>query len=301
MGSANTSGFDDVAEATHVFRRLTGKSASWRPDVGLILGSGLGGAAEQLGEGTSLRVEMSAIPGLTVPHVEGHRGRFLVTTIGGQNVIVQQGRIHAYEGHSICTVTQSVRLMCRLGIRTLILTNAAGGIREDFRAGDLMVIRDHLRLPHVLHPVWHELPESEQHAMSPAGGRLPCPVWDEKLRALALSVPTRLKVHEGTYAMMPGPAYETPAEVRMMRTLGANAVGMSTVPEALCGVLSGVRVLGVSCITNVAAGLQKQTLSHAEVTATANAVGDEFCAWMSRLLHSLASISTVADSRIDEQ
>ncbi len=289
MRSTNTSGSEDVADAAQVFCRLAGKSESWRPDVGLILGSGLGSAADRLGEGNSVCVEMSAIPGLTVPNVEGHQGRFLVTTSGRQNVIIQQGRIHAYEGHSIRTVTQSVRLMCRLGIRTLILTNAAGGIREDFRAGDLMVIRDHLRLPHVCHPVWHELPESDPQAVSPTAARRHQSVWDAELRALALSVPTGLRIHEGTYAMMPGPAYETPAEVRMMRTLGANAVGMSTVLEALCGALSGVRVLGVSCITNVAAGLQKQTLSHAEVTATANAVGDQFCAWMSRLLHCLPS------------
>lgn len=289
MSGKQTAGSDDDADAVQVFRRLAGKSEGWRPTVGLILGSGLGSAAERLVEGTSVCVEMAAIPGLTVPHVEGHQGRFLVGTIGRQDVIIQQGRIHSYEGHSIRTVTQSVRLMCRLGIRTLILTNAAGGIREDFRAGDLMVIRDHLRLPHVLDPSWHQLPESDSRASLPGNTRLPGPVWDAKLRVLALGIPTHLRIHEGTYAMMPGPAYETPAEVRMMRTLGANAVGMSTVPEALCGGLNGVRVLGVSCITNVAAGLQKQTLSHAEVTATANAVGEEFCAWMSRLLHSLPS------------
>lgn len=277
---------DDIVRT---FRRLAGRAEGWCPDVGVILGSGLGGAADQLVQGRGTVIRMSELPGLATPRVAGHEGRFLVA--GGERggVLIQQGRIHTYEGHTMEDVTASVRLMAGLGIRTLILTNAAGGIREDFQAGDFMLIRDHLRLPILGTPALRDLPGVDRvsSAVRIAGG--PQGVWDAELRRLARTLPTSLRIHEGNYAMMPGPAYETPAEVRMLRTLGASAVGMSTVPEAMLAWTHGMRVLGVSCITNIAAGLQRQTLSHAEVTATAAAVGDDFCAWLALLLQRLTA------------
>ncbi len=277
---------DDIVR---MFRRLAGRAENWRPDIGVILGSGLGGAADRLVRGSGTVIRMSELPGLATPRVAGHEGRFLVG--GGERggVLIQQGRIHTYDGHTMEDVTASVRLMAGLGIHTLILTNAAGGIREDFQAGDFMLIRDHVRLPILGAPALRDLPCVERipPAARVAGG--PQGVWDAELRRLARTLPTSLRIHEGTYAMMPGPAYETPAEVRMLRTLGASAVGMSTVPEAMLAWTQGIRVLGVSCITNIAAGLQRQTLSHAEVTATAAAVGDDFCTWLDSLLQRLTA------------
>jgi purine-nucleoside phosphorylase len=267
------------------FRRLAGLPQHWGPAVAIVLGSGLGGIAERLlnapdssqnSRDRSPAVNASAIPGLAPSHVAGHRGQLTAGFVNGMPVLFQQGRIHAYEGHSVDAVTAAVRLFRELGCQTLILTNAAGGIHPDFRPGDLMLIRDHLRMPANLSVACTSLP--------PLSNSPRCP-WTTSLLKTALRTPGDLQVHSGTYAMMPGPAYETPAEVRMLRSLGADAVGMSTVPEALLAAALDMQVLGISCITNVAAGLQKQTLSHSEVTDTASRIEAAFATWLQNFLH----------------
>jgi purine-nucleoside phosphorylase len=265
--------------------------------VAIVLGSGLGGTAERLlGEsgsgGRSCRrfaaVDFASLPGLTASVVAGHRGQFAAGVIDHVPVLFQQGRIHAYEGHSPAAITATVRLFAALGTRTLILTNAAGGINADFRPGDLMLIRDHIRMPASLTAVCSGLPRMLRD-------RPQCP-WSESLLEIGLSTHGQIRVHAGTYAMMPGPAYETPAEVRMLRTLGADAVGMSTVPEALEASALGMQVLGVSCITNVAAGLQPQPLSHAEVTDTGRRIEGAFASWLRQLLRALAAVQLSENS-----
>jgi purine-nucleoside phosphorylase len=247
------------------------------PRIGIILGSGLGAAGDRLLTDGGCAVAYHNIPGMTQPQVAGHSGRLIGGTIQGQSVAMLQGRVHHYEGHPVDEILLGTRLLIDLGIQTLIVTNAAGGIHPAFRPGQLMVIRDHLR----------SLPlrsfEAGGQQNSTAGqfefgvGRH---VWDASLRTIAKSIPTSLTIHEGVYAMMPGPCYETPAEINMLRRFGADAVGMSTIPEALYAAGRGVSVLGISCITNAAAGLSDQQLSHCEVTATASSIEEHFAKWL---------------------
>ena len=248
-----------------------------KPSVGVILGSGLGCAADQLMNAGGISLDYGDIPGMPQPHVAGHHGALICGRLKDQCVAVLKGRVHWYEGRCLDEVLFGVRLLARLGIRNLLVTNAAGGISSEFSPGDLMLIRSHLR------PLVYTVPataaECSQQVnlfeMSEDHG-----LWCNALRAVALQTSTSLRIHEGTYAMMPGPCYETPAEIRMLKRLNADAVGMSTVPEAIEAASLGMSVLGVSCITNCAAGLTDQTLSHSEVTATASAISEQFCAWI---------------------
>ncbi|MFM7057617.1 MAG: purine-nucleoside phosphorylase [Planctomycetota bacterium] len=276
--------------AADTLRRLAGLPDDWVPAVAIVLGSGLGGTADRLLDDTDFprdaccrfaEVNAGSLPGLTASHVPGHRGQFVAGLVDHLPVLFQQGRIHAYEGHSTDVITATVRLFAALGTRTLILTNAAGGINANFRPGDLMLIRDHIRMPASL--------TAACGSQSVAVRNRPQSPWTESLLEIALSTPGRIRVHAGTYALMPGPAYETPAEVRMLRTLGADAVGMSTVPEAVQAAALGMQVLGVSCITNVAAGLQNRPLSHVEVTDTGRRIEGTFAAWLREVLSCLTA------------
>ncbi len=238
--------------AAFLARRL-----SAHPEIAVILGSGLGDL--DLGPMTD-RLPYAKIPGFPRAGVGGHAG---VLTAGGR-VAVLRGRSHYYEGRSMEEVVRPVRILARLGVRTLVLTNAAGAVNPKFRPGDLMLIRDHLNLMGV-HPL-RGAPSFVDMTE----------VYDRGLRK-------RLRLREGVYAAMPGPSYETPAEIRMLRTLGADAVGMSTVPEAIAAREVGLRVLGISLITNLGAGMGKRPLSHAEVLeASARARGK-----MERLLRGI--------------
>jgi purine-nucleoside phosphorylase len=201
-------------------------------------------------------------------------------------VVMLQGRVHYYEGHSPETIVFGTRLLSQLGIRTLIVTNAAGGISPSFAPGDLMLISGHLRpLAAVELNLGVLMKESLQQ--SDIQQRLDSFLWNSQLRRVAQSAPTDLRIHEGTYAMMTGPAYETPAEIRMLRHLGADAVGMSTVPEALFAASQEIAVLGISCITNVAAGLSEKALDHDDVTATASSIEPRFVDWLWQILQRL--------------
>ena len=227
-----------------------------RPKTGLILGSGLGDLTE---------VPFSDIPDFPVATVAGHTGAFLFGTYQGTPVAVLRGRIHCYEGYTPQEVVMPVRLMAMLGVKTVILTNAAGGVNKAYKPGALMLLEDHINFCGA-NPLTG--PNLDQ-----LGPRFPdmsdvyCRQLRERVQELALA--EQLPLEQGIYLMYGGPSYETPAEIRAFRTLGADAVGMSTVPEAIAANHCGMHVLGISCITNMAAGILPQKLSHAEVVEAA--------------------------------
>lgn len=248
------------------------------PDVGLVLGSGLGAFAEGLEDARVFA--FAALPHFPKASVEGHAGRLVLGRIGTVRVAVLQGRVHGYEGHPAAAVAYPVRVLCRMGIRALVLTNAAGCVRADWAAGDFMRITDHINLT-------GQSPLTGPVEAS-IGPRFPdlTRAWDARLgQALEASAAAcGVSLRSGVYAGLPGPAYETPAEVRMLRMLGADAVGMSTVHEVVAAAHMGVPVAGLSCLTNLAAGLLPEPLSHAEVTRAGEAARDRLCALLSDLL-----------------
>jgi purine-nucleoside phosphorylase len=240
-------------------------------DVAIVLGSGWAPAADALGAPTAV-VPMAELPGFTPPTAAGHGGRVLSVPVGGHRVLVLVGRIHAYEGHELRHVVHPVRAACAAGTRTVVLTNAAGGLRADFEVGQPVLISDHLNLT----------------ARSPLVGAQFVDLVDAyapRLRALAREIDPALA--EGVYAGLPGPHYETPAEIRMLRTLGADLVGMSTVHETIAARAAGAQVLGVSLVTNLAAGMTGKPLSHDEVLAvgrqSATAMGSLLAGVIARL------------------
>lgn len=253
-----------------------------RPTIGLILGSGLGSFAGELGDPAV--VEYSDIPHFPVSGVAGHAGKLIVGDLGGAQVAALQGRVHFYEGHDLVKVTFPVRTLILLGCRTVIITNAAGGINTAYAPGDLVLISDHLSF----------FPESPLRGAvdDRLGPRFPdmTRAYAPELRLLARRVAGELGIglHEGVYAGLPGPAYETPAEIRMLRTLGADLCGMSTVPEVIAANHQGARVIGISCVTNMAAGITGDKLSHDEVTATAARVRTTFGRLVGGLVAALA-------------
>lgn len=256
------------------------------PKVALVLGSGLGSFANRLAD--KVVVPYSAITGMPVSKIVGHAGNLVLGTSGGLPVAAMQGRVHLYEGHGAADVVFGVRLMRALGADTLLITNAAGGCGDGLVAGDLMLITDHLNLTgrHCL-----EGPNEEAF-----GTRFPdmSQAYDPELGAIADSVARAngFELARGIYAGLLGPSYETPAEVRMMRTLGADAVGMSTVLEVIAARHMGMRVLGISCITNLAAGISPTHLSHDEVTETADRVRGRFEGLVRGVLERLVEVGS---------
>ncbi len=246
--------------------------------VGLILGSGLGDYAETLEN--ERYVNYSDIEGYPVSAVIGHKNRFVIGEKYGKTVIAMQGRFHYYEGYPQALLSLGVRTMKKLGVEKLLVTNAAGGVNMNFHAGDLMLITDHINLSGSNPLIGKNLDEF--------GPRFPdqSNVYDKDLRArmVDLSVRYGIPMQEGVYLMMSGPCYETPAEIRMARIIGADAVGMSTVPETMCAAHCGMKVLGISLITNMAAGVLDQPLSHAEVTETAEKAKTRFAALVDLIL-----------------
>ncbi|WP_309087634.1 purine-nucleoside phosphorylase [Domibacillus sp.] len=251
------------------------------PEIGLILGSGLGVLADEVENAVSIPYE--TIPHFPVSTVEGHAGELVIGTLSGKTVAAMKGRFHYYEGYSFQEVTFPVRVMKALGIETIIVTNAAGGVNESFEPGDLMLISDHLNLMGG-NPL---IGKND----SRLGVRFPdmSVAYSRELRELAKKAAERigLNVREGVYAGNTGPVYETPAEVRMARVLGADAVGMSTVPEVIAARHGGMNVLGISCISNMAAGILDQPLAHDEVIETTEKVRAEFLAYVKEIVQSL--------------
>lgn len=246
---------DPVAEASAA---IAARVVAARPRVALILGSGLGGLAAELESSTP--IAFSAIPGFPAASVSGHAGVVASGELGGVPVLAFAGRFHMYEGHTAATAALPVRVAHALGARILFVSNAAGGIDRDFRAGDLMLIRDHINMM-FRNPLIGGARDGEMRFPDMSAPYDPALQQIARDAAREAGIPLR----EGVYAGLLGPTYETPAEVRMLATLGAQAVGMSTVPEVIAARALGMKVVGISCITNAAAGLSAAPLDHAEV------------------------------------
>jgi len=259
--------------------------AKLRPKIAVVLGSGLGAFAERLADATKVAYEK--IPGFPRATAMGHAGKVVVGKLGAVPVAVLQGRVHLYEGHSAREVVFPVRVLRRMGIRSVILTNAAGGIGENVRPGELVLIRDHINLQGV-----NPLAGANDENWGP---RFPDMTYgySEKYREIARAEAHKLgiELREGVYAAMAGPSYETPAEIRYLKTIGADLVGMSTVAETIAARHAGMNVLGVSCVTNLAAGLGGRPLDHAEVLAVGQRVQDE----LGKLLSGVIPLMVAAD------
>jgi purine-nucleoside phosphorylase len=266
--------YDAVAEAAKTVQERIGDV----PDVAVVLGSGLGAFAGSLADATV--VPYSIIPHWPAAKVVGHAGEVVAGTIEGRRVLALSGRAHVYEGHAMAVATFAVRVLGLLGVKVLILTNAAGGINTSFAQGALMLISDHINLMGA-NPLIG--PNDERF-----GARFPdmTMAYSPRLRQAARSAAAaaHIRVEEGVYIAVTGPSYETPAEIRAFRTMGADAVGMSTVPEVIVARHMGMEVAGISCITNMAAGVLPEPLVHEEVLATTARVRDQFIALITGLV-----------------
>lgn len=254
-----------------------------RPKIALVLGSGLGAFADELA-GTT-RIPYQKIPGFPRSTAVGHVGQLVIGKVGSIDVAVMKGRVHFYEGYTAKEVVFPMRVLGRLGIRSAILTNAAGGIDLAYKQGALVVIRDHINLQG-MNPLIG--PNDERF-----GPRFPdmTQVYWKQYREIALAEAKRLgiEVHEGVYAALSGPSYETPAEIGYLRTIDADLVGMSTVPETVVARHMGIRVLGISCVTNMAAGILDQPINHAEVMETGERVKAQFIALLRAVIPRIAA------------
>jgi len=266
--------YDAVAEAAKTVQDRIGDV----PDVAVVLGSGLGAFAGSLGDATV--VPYSIIPHWPAAKIVGHAGELVAGTIEGRRVLALSGRAHIYEGHAMAVATFATRVLGLLGVKVLILTNAAGGINTSFAQGALMLISDHINLMGANPLVG---PNDERF-----GARFPdmTMAYSPRLRQAAreAAAAIRIGVEEGVYIAVTGPSYETPAEIRAFRLMGADAVGMSTVPEAIVARHMGIEVAGISCITNMAAGVLPEPLVHEEVLATTARVRDQFIALLTGLV-----------------
>jgi purine-nucleoside phosphorylase len=271
--------FADAAKtAANAIRSRTER----QPTIGIILGSGLGGLANKIGD--AVRIPFGDIPGFPEPTVVGHEGTVLLGNLGGREVVALNGRFHMYEGHLAALAAFPVRVFHALGVGELFVSNAAGGISSKLSVGDLMMICDHLNLTGA-NPLVGALQEGEV--------RFPdmTDAYDPGFRRVLRNSAEQLGItlREGVYAGLLGPSYETPSEVKMLRMLGADAVGMSTVPEVIMARALRMRVAGISCITNAAAGVTGAALSHAEVLQTTNRVSARFEALVIEFLEKTAA------------
>nr|WP_275297827.1 purine-nucleoside phosphorylase [Clostridium sp. YIM B02551] len=253
----------------------------YKPEIALILGSGLGAIGDKIEDAEYYNY--NEIPHFPVSTVEGHAGRLVIGKLQGKSVVAMQGRFHFYEGYKMNEVTFPVRVMKLLGVETLIVTNAAGAVNTSFKPGDLMLISDHINLSGDNPLIGRNLNDF--------GPRFPdmSNAYDKDLREKAKDIASSLNLtlKEGVYTMMSGPTYETPAEIRMIRVLGGDAAGMSTVPEVIIAKHQGMKVLGISCMTNMAAGILDQPLSHEEVMETSEKVKNTFISLMNNIIKSL--------------
>ena len=253
-----------------------------RPQVGLVLGSGLGAFADDLAD--AVRIPYAQIPSFPCSTAIGHAGQLVIGTFGGIPVAVMQGRVHLYEGYSAAEAAFPIRVFGRMGIRALILTNAAGGINVDYGQGALVILRDHINLQGQ-----NPLVGANDERFGP---RFPdmSYTYSKRYREIALEEATTLSItpHEGVYAGLLGPSYETPAEIRYLRTIGADLVGMSTIPEAIAARHMGMEILAISCVTNMAAGILDKPLVHEEVLETGRRVMGQFIALLRAVLPRMA-------------
>jgi purine-nucleoside phosphorylase len=259
------------------------KRTRLRPKIALVLGSGLGAFADEFAD--AVRIAYAKIPNFPRSTAIGHAGQVVLGKVEGIDVAGMQGRVHLYEGYSVQDVAFPIRVFARMGVRAVILTNAAGGINTEFTQGRLVVISDHINLQgaNPLVGTNDELFGLRFPDMSTA--------YDKKFRELTLAEGRRLGINlgEGVYAALAGPSYETPAEIRYLRSIGADLVGMSTVPEVIAARHSGLRVLGISCVTNAAAGVLDQPLHHKEVLETAERMKGQFIGLLRAVIPQIAS------------
>lgn len=272
--------YDQVVEAA---QSLNDRFGALAPRIGIVLGSGLGASAEAV-------INPVVVPYSKIPHfpqstVEGHSGRIVAGTLGGVPVVVMQGRVHYYEGYTPLQVIFPMRVLGMLGIRAVVLTNAAGGIHSSYHPGQLVLLADHIN-----QMGWNPLlgPNEPRFAVRPGAGLRffdMTEAYSKSLRSLAkeAALDEGFSLEEGVYLATPGPSFETPAEVRAFRALGATLVGMSTVPETIVARHMGIQVLGISCVTNLAAGLSSTPLSHEEVSETGRQVENRLAALLKRI------------------
>lgn len=269
------------ARAEHAARTIRSRAPADEARIALILGSGLGAFANEFESATAIPYD--EIPGFAVSTAEGHAGQLVIGKVDQVPVIAMQGRVHYYEGYSLEQVTFPIRVFKLLGVKTLVLTNAAGGIDAELSQGALMIISDHLNLMGD-----NPLLGSNDERFGP---RFPdmTEVYSRELQEHVVDVARELgiEVRRGIYAALAGPSYETPAEIHMLRTFGADAVGMSTVPEAIVARHMGIKVLGVSCITNLAAGISDEPINHEEVIETGHRVRETFAQLLRRVIVSM--------------
>ena len=274
---ASTGLYERAEHATRVIRARV----SVEPRIALVLGSGLGSFADDFEE--AVRIPYEEVPGFVRSTAQGHAGQLVIGKIESVPVLAMQGRVHYYEGYSLEEVTFPVRTFGLLGVKTLVLTNAAGGINVQLTQGALMVISDHVNLMGV-NPL--RGPNDERF-----GPRFPdmSAVYAPELQELAIDEARGIgvEVRRGIYGGLSGPSYETPAEIHLLRTLGADAVGMSTVPEAIVARHMGLEVLGISCITNMAAGISDEPINHEEVMATGDRVRESFAELLRRVISAI--------------
>jgi purine-nucleoside phosphorylase len=270
----------EFARAERAAKFILGKT-KLRPRVGLVLGSGLGAFADELDN--AARIPYAKIPGFPISTAVGHAGRLVVGKAGGVAVAAMQGRVHLYEGYSPRDVVFPMRVLGRLGVRAVILTNAAGGINLEFKQGALVVIRDHINLQGS-----NPLVGPNEEKFGPRFPDMTQAYWAGYREIALVAKRLGIEVHEGVYAALSGPSYETPAEIRSLRTVGADLVGMSTVPEVIVARHMGVRVLGISCVTNMAAGILVRVIDHTEVLETGERVKGQFVALLRAILPRIA-------------
>ena len=270
--------FDRIEAAAHFLQH----KVEVHPRVAVVLGSGLGGLAERLVD--PLTIPYAEIPHFPTATVHGHRGNLVVGRLGSTPIVAMQGRFHYYEGHDLDAVTLPVRVLRAFGVKTLILTAATGGIRADLRPGDLVCLADHLNL--IGSNPLRGINDDRLGLRFPDMSR----VYSSELRKVAAEEAARLGtgLGEGVYACLPGPSYETPAEIRMLRTLGADVVGMSTVPEAIVARHAGLDVLAFALVTNAAAGLTGQAITHDEVIEAGREAGERLAALIEAVVGRIA-------------
>jgi purine-nucleoside phosphorylase len=278
--------YDQVTEAAEFLR---GRLAGLAPRIGLVLGSGLGAVADAVTN--PIFVPYGEIPHFPQSTVEGHSGRIVAGLLGGVPVVVMQGRVHSYEGYTPQQVTFPMRVLGTLGVRAVVLTNAAGGIQQGYHVGQLVALADHIN-----HMGWNPLtgPNEPRFAQRKSAGLRffdMTEAYSKPLRTLAQQTAAEqgFTLDEGVYLATPGPSFETPAEIRAFRTLGATLVGMSTVPETIVARHMGIDVLGISCVTNLAAGLGATHLSHEEVSETGKQVESRLAGLLERLAPKIAA------------
>lgn len=256
--------------------------APFAPELGLILGTGLGPLAKQIEN--PVEIDYRDIPNFLVSTAPDHAGKLIFGTLEGKKLVCMSGRFHSYEGYDFEQLAIPVRLFKLLGVKQLIVTNAAGGVNEGYRPGDIMVISDHMKLNGASPMRGKNLPEFGDRFFDVSR------MYTPRLRELALRLAkdTALRVHEGVYFFMPGPQFETPAEIRAIRLLGGDAVGMSTVTEALTAAHCGIELLGFSVITNMAAGMLDQPLTTEEVSETGRMIEERFSAYLKSVIREMS-------------